>query len=70
MTVKVNSTSKHSDTTYPDFWKPNSPLEGIRRGSKVVYLLTHPRHWRVNVKENFIDDVNRFIEGIKYKRSQ
>jgi hypothetical protein len=62
-------TSRHSDAIYPDLWKPNSPLEAIQRGSKVVYLLTHPRHWRVNIKENFIDDVNRFIEGISYKRN-
>ncbi len=62
-------TSRHSDAVYPGLWKPNSPLEAIHRESKVIYLLTHPRHWRVNIKENFIDDVNRFIEGISYKRT-
>lgn len=61
-------TSRHSDAGYPDFWKPNSPLEAICQGSKVIYLLTHPRHWRVNVKENFTDNANRFLEGISYKK--
>lgn len=61
-------TSRHSDTTYPKFWNPNSPLEAIRRESKVIYLLTHPRQWRVNVKENFMDDINRIVEGVSYKK--
>lgn len=61
-------TSRHSDTIYPQFWKPDSPLKAIRRDSKVIYLLTHPRHWRVNIKENFMDDIKRITEGICYKR--
>lgn len=62
-------TSRHSDTAYPAFWKPGSPLEAINKGSKVVYVLTHPRHWRVNIGENFKDDINRIIEGVQYKRN-
>ncbi len=29
-------------------------------------MLTHPRHWRANYKENTIDNIKRLFEGIKW----
>jgi hypothetical protein len=60
-------TSRHSDTIYPTFYKPKSPIDGVRRGEQVIYFLSHPRHWRANPKENLVDNINRLWEGIKYK---
>ena len=55
-----------SDTGYPDFWKPFSPLNSIEKGSKIVYILTHPRHWKSNIVINIKDDLRRVHEGIRY----
>lgn len=60
-------TSRHSDTHYPFFYTPRSPFEAIREGQRVIYFLSHPRHWRANPGENLIDNVNRLWEGFKYK---
>ena len=59
-------TSRHSDTAYPYYWKPNSPLQALEEESKVVYLLTHPRYWQVNTLVNLKDNLGRIKEGIKY----
>lgn len=59
--------SRHSDTMYPEFWKPNSPLVGIEKGAPVIYLLIHPRNWNSNIKENLSDDFNRTLEGASYR---
>jgi len=61
-----NVSSRHSDTDYPSFWRPESPLGAIRRGESVIYVLVHPRHWRTNHKVNFVDNVNRALEGLRY----
>jgi hypothetical protein len=59
-------TSRHSDTHYPRFWKPSSPLDAIGSGEPVVYVLVHPRHWRTNFVENAKDNTLRLWEGIRY----
>lgn len=58
--------SRHSDTNYPAFWKPDSPFNSIKRNDQIIYILTHPRHWKSNFIVNLKDDVKRFFEGIKY----
>lgn len=60
-------TSIHSDTMPPAFYRPANPHEAIKRGDRVVYLLTHPRHWHTAVWENTKDNVFRFYEGLKYR---
>lgn len=60
-------TSRHSDTQYPTFWLPDNPCHAIEQLEPVVYVLTHPRHWRANNKENFWDDFERLSEGFKYR---
>jgi len=60
-------TSRHSDSLYPRFYKPNSPFDAVQSGEKVIYFLSHPRHWRANPKENLADNVNRMVEGVRYR---
>lgn len=59
-------TSRFSDAPYPRFWQPSDPLEAIRRGDAVVYLLTHPRHWHPNPRGNLADNFRRLAEGLRY----
>jgi hypothetical protein len=61
--------SRFSDAAYPRFWKPHDPRIALERGDAVVYLLTHPRQWRRNVRENLRDDLNRLVEGYRYRRA-
>ncbi len=60
-------TSRHADTHYPKFWQPCSPMEAISRGEPVIYLLIHPRHWRVNARANAADDAKRVWEAFSYR---
>jgi hypothetical protein len=55
-----------SDTTYPMYYKPYSPVEALKRNPKVIYLLTHPRHWRTAPWLNFLDTVHRIREGVSF----
>ncbi len=59
--------SRHADTHYPRFWQPNDPLAAIDNGEPVIYLLVHPRHWRVNILVNAADDIRRVWEDIIYR---
>jgi hypothetical protein len=61
-------TSRHSDTHYPRFWIPTGPAAAISAGEPVVYLLVHPRHWRVARLVNARDDVGRLVESLSYRR--
>lgn len=60
-------TSRHSDTHYPVFWKPASPIKAILEGEQLVYVLVHPRHWRTHVLENAKDNAWRLWEGTRYR---
>ena len=61
-------TSRHSDTAYPRFWIPTFPQDALNKRERVVYILTHPRHWQANIRENLKDDFARMVEGCKYYR--
>ena len=60
--------SGHADAGYPLFWTPRHPLEAIRNGAHVVYILVHPRQWGANVPVNMWNDFFRCWESIHYKR--
>jgi hypothetical protein len=60
--------SRHIDCAYPEFWTPFDPLKAMRRGEPVVYLITHPRHWHANQRENLSDNLQRIWEGLAYAR--
>ncbi|MFZ9956219.1 MAG: hypothetical protein ACO3E1_08835 [Flavobacteriales bacterium] len=55
-----------SDTIYPSFYKPHNPFQLIDEGKIRIYLLSHPRHWRKAIWINTIDNIQRFIEGLRY----
>lgn len=59
-------TSRHADTLHPRYWLPEGPDEAIRRREPVIYLLVHPRHWRVARWANLRDDLGRIAESIAY----
>ncbi len=59
-------TSRHADTHFPLFYQPVSPLAAIMLGEKVIYFLTHPRHWRANFWENLKHNLNRCWEECLY----
>ncbi len=59
-------TARHSDTLAPVFWKPQDPFFSIRNGEEVVYVLTHPRHWRTDPKGNALDNLKRVWEECCY----
>jgi len=56
-----------SDTHYPDYYRPSNPFKAIEDGHKVIYLLTHPRHWRTAPLENTSDNIKRLWEGFRFK---
>lgn len=60
-------TSRHSDTLHPRYWMPEDPHAAITRGERVIYLLVHPRHWRVARGVNVKDDATRFWESVAYR---
>lgn len=59
-------TSRHADLTSPPYWTPADPRAAIERGEPVVYVLVHPRSWRVEPSANARDDVTRLWQGIRY----
>lgn len=55
-----------SDKPHPVCFSPANPLEVIERDYHIIYLITHPRHWRTNFIVNTKDNLLRFKEGICY----
>jgi hypothetical protein len=55
-----------SDSNYPYFWNPLNPKIPLSEGSPVVYMLTHPRHWVSNVRENLKLELTRVSESCRY----
>lgn len=56
-----------SDCAYPKFYKPTSPFDAVAAGLPVVYLLSHPKHWNVNVGANLKEMYTRVKEGLFFK---
>jgi hypothetical protein len=59
--------SRHSDSSYPRFWE-RDPYEALEAGTPLVYLLVHPRHWRVDRRDNLREDLYRLAEGLRFGR--
>lgn len=55
-----------SDNPAPKFWKEESPFMAIKRGEKIINLLTHPRHWRVSYWSNTKDNIQRAWSGLLF----
>lgn len=56
-----------SDIPYPAFYRPYSPFEAMEKGIRIVYFLSHPRHWRSNILINLKDNIQRMKEGRAYQ---
>ncbi len=56
-----------SDTSYPLYFHPKHPIDAINDKNKIVYLLTHPRHWYSSWYYTSRENLVRFVEGIRYK---
>lgn len=60
--------SRHADLAgYPRLWEPNDPASAITSGIDLIYVLVHPRQWRVNRKESLTDNIRRMVEGVRYR---
>ena len=57
---------RHSDCPFPRFWKPEDPRDSIHANARIIYLLVHPRHWRVSRLENAKDNIIRMWEGARH----
>ncbi|MDB5756509.1 MAG: hypothetical protein JWR56_2937 [Massilia sp.] len=54
-----------SDRPPPQFYHPSSPVDALRRHSR-IYLLTHPRQVETNWTANTRDNLSRFYEGLTW----
>ncbi|MHB8458865.1 MAG: hypothetical protein ACYDB6_02230 [Candidatus Limnocylindrales bacterium] len=59
-------TSRYSDTGHPRYWIPADPAEALLRREPTVYVLVHPRHWRIDRSVNARDDFTRLAERLSY----
>jgi hypothetical protein len=57
--------ARFNDTLYPKYWTPEPPSRAIASASPVIYLLVHPRHWRVARMANATDDLRRVVEALR-----
>lgn len=55
-----------SDTAYPDFWISRRPPDNPERKGKAIFIILHPRHWRVSIKDNLKSNLNRALEGVRF----
>jgi hypothetical protein len=58
--------SRHSDRSYPRFWDRNSPHAAFEAGVPIVSVLVHPRHWRVDRRDNLREDLGRLVEELRF----
>ncbi len=58
-----------SDTHFPEFYKPYPAMEAIKNKVRVIYFLSHPRHWRCNIRSNMQDNLRRLKEGLAYSNN-
>ena len=61
-----NITARIADSSYPRLYNPYPVMDAILNNEKVVYFLTHPRHWRASPVSNTKENLKRLWEGIRY----
>ena len=61
--LMINCDIYISDRPYPKFYEPDTIFRYIG-DNNVIYMLTHPRHWRRNIIENTKDNLKRIWEGL------
>lgn len=56
-----------ADAAYPIYWKKD-PQKAIEEGKKKVLVLVHPRQWNSAPINRLKLDIQRLIEGIRYRK--
>jgi len=56
-----------SDGVFPNFWNPIDPKVAFTQDSPAIYILTHPRHWVSNARENLKMGLTRATEACRYR---
>ncbi len=51
----------------PPVLDPGDPFVAIADREPIIYLLVHPRHWRINRLVNLRDNAGRLREGLSYR---
>lgn len=58
---------RSTDAGPPTPWRYADPVAAIERAEPVVYVLVHPRHWRVARVVNARDDLRRLREELAFR---
>jgi hypothetical protein len=65
--VEAHVSARSSDGIPPRGWRPEDPLQAMRRGERVVVVLLHPRSWGAAPAVNAHADLVRLREGCAYR---
>lgn len=65
--IEADVSARSSDGFPPRGWRPEDPMEAIRRGERVVAVLLHPRSWGGAPAANARADLVRLREGCVYR---
>jgi hypothetical protein len=65
--VEADVSARSSDGVPPGGWRPEDPMQAIRRGERVVAVLLHPRSWGGAPAANARADLVRLREGCAYR---
>jgi hypothetical protein len=65
--VEAHVSARSSDGIPPRGWRPEDPMQAMRRGERVVAVLLHPRSWGGAPAVNARADLVRLREGCAYR---
>jgi len=65
--VETHVSARLADGVPPRGWRPEHPLDAIRRGERVVAVLLHPRSWGRALLFNGRADLQRLGDGCAYQ---
>jgi hypothetical protein len=65
--VEAHVSARSSDGVPPRGWRPEDPMQALRRGEPVVAILLHPRSWGGAPAANARADLVRLREGCVYR---
>ena len=65
--VEAHVSARSSDGMQPGGWRPEDPMQAMRRGERVVAVLLHPRSWGGAPAVNARADLVRLREGCAYR---
>ena len=65
--IEAHASARSSDGVPLRGWRPEDPMDAIRRGERVVAVLLHPRSWGGAPAANARADLLRMREGCAYR---